>query len=497
VVVHRAAGIARQILVRENALRPLVHFTTERGWMNDPNGLLERDGVHHLYFQHNPDAVTFGRMRWGHATSTDLLTWTEHPSALVPGEGGGYDTDGVWSGCAVPVDGEIAFLYTGIEGDRQLPCLATAEPSAAGLDRPTRYPGNPVIAAPPTDRDVTEFRDHAVRRVGGLWHQVIGGASVQGRGSVFGYTSPDLVHWTYRGVLLEAAAWDLPGDVWECPELFVVDGRAVLVVSLIGPPDQPVLWLAGTLDGDRMVPDAYGLLDVGNRFYAPQSYLAPAASGLSGSGPAEAGPSESGLARRLMFGWLREQLEPDPGDRERVGIMTLPRELTLRDGRPVTAPAAEVTAARSAQPFLDDVTDGTNGTDATDRPRTWHLPSGAGGACLELELTLPDGASLDGVELTLTGPDVVSFAVDLGALVGTSWWSRDAATGAWQPRQEAASGVRVVFDAGVVEAFASNGASAAWTPVHLPRLHQIALSAPVPVRIRGWWLAENHCGAAG
>jgi len=467
--------------------------------MNDPNGLLERDGVHHLYFQHNPDAVTFGRMRWGHATSTDLLSWTEHPPALVPGEGGGYDTDGVWSGCAVSRDGEIAFLYTGLEGDRQLPCLATAEPSPAGLDRLTRYPGNPVIAAPPTDRDVIEFRDHAVRRVDGLWHQVIGGASIQGRGSVFSYTSPDLVHWTYRGVLLEAAAWDLPGDVWECPDLFVVDGRAVLLASLIGPPEQPVLWLAGTLDGDRMVPDAYGLLDVGNRFYAPQSYLAPRASGLSGSGlsgsaPEGSGPAEAGPGRRLMFGWLREHLEPDPGDRERVGIMTLPRELTLRNGRPVTDLAAEVTAARSAQPFLDDATGGIDGIDSA---RAWTVPPGPGDACLELELTLPDGARLDGLVLTLTGPDAASFGVDLGALVGTPWWSRDAGSGAWQPRQEAASGVRVVFDAGVVEAFASNGVAAAWTPVHLSRLHQITLSAPVPVRIRGWWLAENHCGATG
>ena len=474
-------------------MRPLVHFTPERGWMNDPNGLLERDGVHHLYFQHHPEAVSFGRMRWGHAVSTDLLTWTEHPSALVPGEGGGYDTDGVWSGCAVPTDGEIAFLYTGVEGERQLPCLATAPPSAAGLDRLTRHPGNPVIAAAPTDRTVTEFRDHTVRRVGGLWHQVIGGASVEGRGSVFGYASPDLVQWAYRGVLLDAAAWDLPGDVWECPDLFVVDGRAVLLVSLIGPAEQPVLWIAGELEGDRLVPDAYGLLDLGPRFYAPQSYLASSGSGPgagsgTGSGTGPGTGAGAGPARRLMFGWLREQLEPDPGNRERVGIMTLPRELTVRDGRPATAPAAEVAAARSARPFLDVVAGGEG---------TWPVPDGVPVACLELELTLPDAASLDGVVLTLTGPDGASFEVDLGALVGTSWWSREAGTGAWQPRREPASSARVVFDAGVVEAFADSGVAAAWTPVHLARLTEVGLSAPGPARLRAWPLLENRCGANG
>ncbi len=62
--------------------RPLVHFTPERNWMNDPNGMVFHKGVYHLYFQHNPQGDRWGNMSWGHATSTDLLTWTEQPLAI-------------------------------------------------------------------------------------------------------------------------------------------------------------------------------------------------------------------------------------------------------------------------------------------------------------------------------------------------------------------------------------------------------------------------------
>lgn len=62
--------------------RPQFHFSPEKNWMNDPNGLLYDDGVYHLYFQYNPGGNTWGAMSWGHASSEDLLHWTEQPIAL-------------------------------------------------------------------------------------------------------------------------------------------------------------------------------------------------------------------------------------------------------------------------------------------------------------------------------------------------------------------------------------------------------------------------------
>jgi beta-fructofuranosidase len=480
-------------------VRPLLHFTADRGWLNDPNGLVELGGVHHLFFQHHPHDVAFGLMRWGHAVSRDLLTWTELESALVPGEPGPtgevapYDRDGVWSGCAVVVDGDVLFLYTAVAGETQLPCLARAD--GTDLLRLHRYEGNPVIPAPPAERTVTAFRDHALRRDGALWRQVIGAGTLEGRGSVFAYASPDLVQWDEEGLMLEAAAWDLPGDIWECPDLVVQGTRAVLVVSCIGDPfagiEQPVLWIGGTLDpagGGRLVPDTFGLFDLGPRFYAPQSYV-------------------TADGRRVLFGWLREHLEPGPDatppSRERVGIMSLPRELTLVDGRPFQTPAGEVDAARSAAPLLHaTVHDGAE-LDLTALDPSRPDPSrpdpsrpdpaardaaGTLGQCFELEITVDGDLGADAVVLTLAGPGADHdttrpaedrFSIDLGALVrdATAWRRLD---GAWSPTTFPARRARILVDRGVVEVFLDNGSAAAWTPVHLPELSTVAIHLGSP-----------------
>lgn len=74
--------------LEEELYRPNFHFTPKRGWMNDPNGMFFKDGYYHLYFQHYPDGNTWGPMHWGHAISTDMITWKEMPIALYPDEKG-------------------------------------------------------------------------------------------------------------------------------------------------------------------------------------------------------------------------------------------------------------------------------------------------------------------------------------------------------------------------------------------------------------------------
>ena len=66
--------------------RPNIHFTPEKNWNNDPNGLIYIDGIWHLYYQHNPNDVVWGPMHWGHAVSKDLIHWEHLPVALYPDE---------------------------------------------------------------------------------------------------------------------------------------------------------------------------------------------------------------------------------------------------------------------------------------------------------------------------------------------------------------------------------------------------------------------------
>lgn len=82
--------------------KPLLHFTPDTGWLNDPCGLLYDNGVYHLYFQHNPFSTEWGNMTWGHAVSKDLLHWEQKDEALWP------DADGtIFTGSALKNDREL------------------------------------------------------------------------------------------------------------------------------------------------------------------------------------------------------------------------------------------------------------------------------------------------------------------------------------------------------------------------------------------------------
>ena len=76
--------------------RPALHYAAGNTWLNDPNGLIHHEGIYHLYYQNNPLDNVWGNMSWGHATSTDLLTWTEHPVAIACDE-----TEDIFSGSIV------------------------------------------------------------------------------------------------------------------------------------------------------------------------------------------------------------------------------------------------------------------------------------------------------------------------------------------------------------------------------------------------------------
>lgn len=356
--------------------RPVYHFTAPAGWLNDPNGLTQRDGEYHLFYQFNPDAPVHHRIQWGHAVSTDLVHWRDLPIALTPSEG--PDVDGCWSGVLV-YDGETpTIVYSGRHGDSELPCIATGSPD---LVEWTKDPGNPVIAAAPAGFEVTAFRDHCVWREGEAWRQLVG-SGIRGQGgTAFLYESPDLRNWTSLGPLLvgDGAASDptdaeWTGTMWECVDLFRVgeedaEHRDILVFSAWheGVTHHPLYW-SGRYEDDRFTPAALHRLDLGGRyFYAPQSLR-----------------DESG--RRLMFGWLQEGRSDDAAVAAGwSGVMSLPRVITAApDGSIHQRPAPEVDALRGEELIACS---SVLGADEVEFVRGDELD-------LELRPTLPDGGAV-------------------------------------------------------------------------------------------------------
>lgn len=399
-LTHPLATVPQdELVIRAEAdpHRPGFHFVSPAGWLNDPNGVSQWNGTYHLFYQYNPEGAFHHRILWGHATSTDLVTWTDQPVALEPTDG--PDTDGCWSGVLVNDGGTPTLVYSGRHGEHELPCVAVGSPDLLTW---TKAPENPVIAAPPAGVDVTAYRDHCVWREGSRWRQLVG-SGIRGRGgTAFLYESADLRTWDYIGPLFigdascDPAATDWEGTMWECVDLFragpgtlgsgggVADDVLVFSAWNDGDTRHPLYW-TGRYSGDSFEPAALHRLDYGGRFfYAPQSFA-----------------DEAG--RRIMFGWLQE----GRSDAAMVevgwsGVMSLPRVTTqAADGTLAFAPVPELEKLRTGHVSVPGRVLVGGGT---------PVPTGVSGnqLDLELELQLAPGAvvrlgllgSKDGVEET-------------------------------------------------------------------------------------------------
>lgn len=222
--------------------RPAIHFSPEKNWMNDPNGMVFHKGVYHLYYQHNPSGNTWGNMSWGHATSTDLVHWKEQPLAISTD-----DQEDVFSGSVVvDKDNSSGFgtaenppmvaIYTSAYKDASPHRGLQAQSLAYSLDDGqtwTKYSANPVL-----NRNSANFRDpkvfwYSTPDGGGYWVMAAVEATDH---KVVLYKSTNLKDWT---ALSEFGPANATGGLWECPDLFplAVDGdpnnvKWVMVVNI-------------------------------------------------------------------------------------------------------------------------------------------------------------------------------------------------------------------------------------------------------------------------
>ena len=314
---------------RTEQYRPQIHFTPAKNWMNDPNGMVYVGGVYHLFYQYNPQGNAWGNMSWGHATSTDLVHWTEQSVALTRDALGD-----VFSGSAV-VDkdntagfgaGAMVAIYTA-SGDRQQQAIAY---STNGGETFSRFAGNPVIA----NTSMPDFRDPKV-----FWHEptkrwIMSLAKGWDYAAEF-WASTDLKSWTRLSEFrIDRAACNR--GQWECPDLLQFGDKWVLIVSVN--PGGPVLgsgtmYFVGQFDGTTFTADNldYPLwLDYGMDNYA----------GVTWSNTAN---------RKLLIGWMNNwQYAGDVPCSPWRSAMTLPRELKLQTINGTTLLTAEVASEMSA-----------------------------------------------------------------------------------------------------------------------------------------------------
>ncbi|RYY56166.1 MAG: glycoside hydrolase family 32 protein [Chitinophagaceae bacterium] len=304
--------------------RPQFHFSPKAHWMNDPNGMFYLDGTWNLYFQYYPDGTTWGPMHWGHATSTDLISWKEEEVALFP-DSLGY----IFSGSAV-VDKDNTSGF-GKNGKTPIVAIFThhdpkgaeakknnyqVQSLAYSLDKGmtwVKYDGNPVLPNP----GIVDFRDPKVN-----WNSKINQwvMTLATKDRITFYSSPNLKEWTRLSEFGQKLG--AHGGVWECPDLFPLDYKGketwVLLVSINpGGPNggSATQYFIGDFNGKEFIPS-----DTTTRFidYGTDNY--------AGVTVANTGD------RRVFIGWMSNWLygEKVPTEKWR-SAMTIPRTLSLKE----------------------------------------------------------------------------------------------------------------------------------------------------------------------
>lgn len=321
------------------------HFEPQKGWMNDPNGLVYFRGRYHAFFQHYPNDSKWGQMHWGHAVSDDLLHWEELPIALYPDRD--YENDGgCFSGSAVEKDGRLYLFYTSVS--HELGQTQSVAWSDDGVHF-EKYEGNPVIRANPTG--APDFRDPKVTNIDGTWYMVVGsGDGSEGR--VLLFRSEDLLRWNYVGVLFVGAEY---AHCIECPDFFKMGDKYVLMFSKIGEQERSTIFVVGDFREGKLVNYTLSRPEWGPDFYAPQSFFDG--------------------RRRIMIGWMYHWGKEAPEGCPFAGALSVPRELTLDGTRVRNFPVAEARhLLRRESPYVRREGEKLTFLDRAGKAVTWELP---------------------------------------------------------------------------------------------------------------------------
>ncbi len=298
--IYQDDKIAGQDSVYKEKNRPQYHFTTRRGWINDPNGLIFYEGEYHLFYQHNPFEKEWENMSWGHAVSKDMIHWQELAVALDPDDSGtmfsgsaviDYDNTAGFNKGKTPA---MVVTYTVDGHGKQVQSMAYSLDKGRTF---TKYSGNPLIDS----KEKWNSQDTRDPRVfwyapGKHWVLVLNerdGHSI--------YNSTNLKDWKYQSHTT---------GFWECPDLFElpIDGDKTKTKWVMYGASNT--YMIGSFDGKTFKPESGKHVFSTGTIYAAQTFTNI--------------PETDG--RRIQIGWARLSHQGMPFN----GMMLLPTELTLK-----------------------------------------------------------------------------------------------------------------------------------------------------------------------
>ena len=322
--------------------RQVFHIQPETGLLNDPNGFSYYNGEYHLFYQWFPLGPVHGLKYWYHTTSKDLVHWKNAGIAINPNSN--FDSHGAYSGSAIEHEDKLYLMYTGNTRNENwerhpYQCMAVMD-SNGKITKNEK----PVIADIP-DGYTDHFRDPSIWKSKGKYYAMIGAQRENKTGCVLLYSSTNMIDWVFEGEV-ETGLNDF-GFMWECPNYFEIDGHGLLVVSPQGLKPQgdqyQNIYQSGYLIGEKLdltqksfLHGDFDELDRGFDFYAPQTMGDPE-------------------GRRILVGWMGLPEIDYPSDKNGwAHCLTLPRELTVRNGKLIQQPVKELQTLRKKKYKIED-----------------------------------------------------------------------------------------------------------------------------------------------
>lgn len=422
--------------MESDPLRPALHFSPIRQWMNDPNGLCKIGDAWHMFYQFHPAGTDWGPMHWGHAISKDLFNWIHLPVFLHPEQNLWRlaATGGAFSGNAFEDrDGSHQFFYTErlpaydlFKGYREIQKLA--RPGRALLHAVS---AETVIETRPSEDGVEhDFRDPKVwwDETAGAYRMVLG-AALHGDPAVLLYGSDNLMDWTYLGPIFRAPAHyrEHGARAVECPDFFCLDGKWVMVMGFVGYTEPEtgrhnlLFALVGDFKDDAFVPDRDELqiLDFGTDYYAMQSFKAE--------------------GRQIAFAWLFNWEYRKPPGSPYSGEMSLPREISLdASGRLLMQPASELDNAWPPSPL------------PPEQDGSFALSVVPIDICLK--------GHLEGTRIVATQGPALSFEIAISNARLSVRLPQDDGKIRYEAAFASATDLRIIHDRGILELFGEGGA---------------------------------------
>ena len=331
--------------------RNKYHLMAPIGWINDPNGLCEFNGEYHVFYQYSPLNPEGGLKFWGHYSSKDLVNWNEEQISIYPDND--FDKDGVYSGSALIKDNELYIFYTGnVKEDGNHDYILTGREQNVVMIKTSdgnKFSEKVLLL---TNKDFPDnmtlhVRDPKVWQEGNKYFMVLGARTKDDKGALLIYMSDNLYNWKiYKEIISKDRKL---GYMWECPDLFKLNGENVMIFSPQGIEKQGYkynnIYQSGYIIGDIknssiLKLDNFKELDRGFDFYAPQSFL-------------------DSKGRRILIGWMGI---PDEIQHKNPTIenywqhcLTVPREVIFKNSKIYQQPVKELEKLRKSKMEIKEI----------------------------------------------------------------------------------------------------------------------------------------------